>query len=228
MSKPQCDDLGRVCMHAVSGGVSGTALGLRPSVLVMQPTTLCNLNCRYCYLPDRGKRLVMPAAVNRAAAEAVARWRDSGHQVEVLWHAGEPLTVGVRTFEDLLADWPAGTLHHIQTNATLIDEAWCDLFHRHHVRVSASIDGPEHMNSGRVTRSGAPAWLRITAGITMLRRQGIPFDVLSVVQDPAPEVEALTRDPRTTRLGQSDGSRTPYGRPAEELMTDAHGGFHRR
>ncbi|MFF5955326.1 radical SAM protein [Streptomyces luteogriseus] len=175
-------------MHAVSGGVSGTALGLRPSVLVMQPTTLCNLNCRYCYLPDRGKRLVMSAAVNRAAAEAVARWRDSGHQVEVLWHAGEPLTVGVRKFEDLLADWPAGTLHHIQTNATLIDEAWCDLFQRHHVRVSVSIDGPEHMNTGRVTRSGDPAWLRITAGITMLRRQGIPFHVLSVVEDPAPEV----------------------------------------
>jgi uncharacterized protein len=46
-------------MHAVSGSASETTLGLRPSVLVMQPTTLCNLNCRYCYLPDRGKRLDM-------------------------------------------------------------------------------------------------------------------------------------------------------------------------
>lgn len=174
-------------MHSASSGDSGAALGLRPSVLVMQPTTLCNLNCRYCYLPDRGTRLDMPTAVNRAAAESVARWRDSGHQIGVLWHAGEPLAVGARKFEGLLSDWPPGTAHRIQTNATLIDEVWCDLFDRYHVQVSVSIDGPRGMNSGRVTRGGGPAWRRIAAGIAVLRRRGIPFHVLSVVRDPAPE-----------------------------------------
>lgn len=178
-------------MHAASSGDSGAALGLRPSVLVMQPTTFCNLDCRYCYLPDRAERLDMPATVNRAAAGAVARWRDSGHEVGVLWHAGEPLTVGVRKFGELLSDWPPGTAHQIQTNATLIDGAWCDLFDRYGVRVSVSMDGPRAMNADRVTRGGHPAWRRIAAGIAVLRSRGIPFHLLSVVRDPAPEVARL-------------------------------------
>ncbi|MCX4587457.1 radical SAM protein [Streptomyces sp. NBC_01481] len=174
-------------MRSASEEESGATLGMRPSLMVMQPTTLCNLDCRYCYLPDREKRLDMPAAVNRAAAEAAARWSDSGHRVEVLWHAGEPLTLGVRKFEELLSVWLPGTVHRFQTNATLIDDAWCDLFDRYRVQISVSVDGPEAMNLGRVTRAGAPAGRRIAAGIAVLVRRRIPFDVLSVLRDPSPE-----------------------------------------
>ena len=173
-------------MHSASGDEGGAILDLLPAVLVMQPTTLCNLDCRYCYLPDRKKRLDMSAAVNRAAAAAAARWSDSGHRVEVLWHAGEPLTVGVRKFEELLSAWLPGTIHRVQRNGTLIDDAWCDLFDRYRVQVSVSVDGPATMNLGRVTRAGAPAGQRIAAGTGMLVRRGIPFDVLSVLRDPSP------------------------------------------
>ncbi len=212
-----------MCVHSASDGDSGAALGLRPSVLVMQPTTLCNLDCRYCYLPDRAQRLNMSPAVNRAVVESVARWSDPAHQMEVLWHAGEPLTVGVRNFEDLLSEWPPGIAHHIQTNATLIDEAWCALFDRYHVRVSVSIDGPRGMNADRVTRGGGPAWRRIAAGIAVLRRHGTPFHMLSVVRDPAPEAarliyshacaigaEALGILPEETK--GSHGGRSPTGK----------------
>ncbi|MEU3921829.1 radical SAM protein [Streptomyces sp. NPDC029004] len=153
----------------------------------MQPTTLCNLDCKYCYLPYRHKRQDMPAAVQRAAAGAAARWTESGHRLEILWHAGEPLTVGVRKFGELLSAWPPRTVHRVQTNATLIDDAWCDLFDRYRVLVSVSIDGPGAMNGDRVTRVGAPAGRRIEAGTAALIRRGIPFDMLSVVRDPSPD-----------------------------------------
>jgi uncharacterized protein len=32
-------------------------------LVVLQPTTLCNLDCPYCYLPFRKKRLEMPVEV---------------------------------------------------------------------------------------------------------------------------------------------------------------------
>lgn len=57
--------------------------------LVMQPTSLCNLDCTYCYLPDRRSRRVMNAAVAQACAESIAL-QNSGHPVSVVWHGGEP------------------------------------------------------------------------------------------------------------------------------------------
>ena len=40
-----------------------------PSYVIMQPTTLCNLDCAYCYLPFRAADRIMPAAV--AATETI-------------------------------------------------------------------------------------------------------------------------------------------------------------
>src|SRR5262249_44789448 len=61
--------------------------------VVMQPTPFCNMDCRYCYLPDRlDKRRMTP----ELAALALQRVFDSGCADEVLevrWHAGEPLVV---------------------------------------------------------------------------------------------------------------------------------------
>ncbi|MDI5939907.1 radical SAM/SPASM domain-containing protein, partial [Micromonospora sp. DH15] len=34
-----------------------------PSYVVMQPTTLCNLDCAYCYLPMRAVVRRLPVAV---------------------------------------------------------------------------------------------------------------------------------------------------------------------
>ncbi|MEV7238140.1 hypothetical protein AB0N06_30590 [Streptomyces sp. NPDC051020] len=42
-----------------------------PSVVLMQPTTLCNLNCSYCYLPDRKVSRRMSVGVAQAVATGV-------------------------------------------------------------------------------------------------------------------------------------------------------------
>ena len=74
----------------------------------------------------------------------------------------------------------------MQTNATLIDDAWCEFFTEHRVRVSVSVDGPRERNGDRVTRGGKPAYDRIRRGIEALHRHGIPFSALCVVGDPRP------------------------------------------
>ena len=45
-----------------------------PSYVVMQPTTLCNLDCAYCYLPHPRARPRMPVAVAEAVAASVNPW----------------------------------------------------------------------------------------------------------------------------------------------------------
>ncbi|MEU9128204.1 radical SAM protein [Kitasatospora sp. NPDC048540] len=167
--------------------MSGNVFDLPPTTLVMQPGTFCNLDCRYCYLPDRATVRHLDPEVNRVVAEEAGRWAASGHRVEVLWHLGEPLAVGVARMGRLWSPWPQGTVHCVQTNGTLIDDRWCDLFSAHGVRVSVSSDGIAGMNADRVTRSGRPAERRIEAGLAVLTRRRVPFDLLSVVRTPTPE-----------------------------------------
>ncbi|MET0422420.1 MAG: cyclophane-forming radical SAM peptide maturase AmcB [Actinoplanes sp.] len=164
-------------------------ISAEPTYVVMQPTTLCNLDCSYCYLPFRQVDKRMPVEVARAVAGAVEDWAGSG-RFSVVWHGGEPLAAGRDHLAALIAPFGPEVEHHVQTNATLIDDAWCAFFTEHHMRVSVSVDGPEASNGDRVTRGGKPAYDRIVRGIEALRRHEIPFSALCVVGDPRPGVAA--------------------------------------
>jgi uncharacterized protein len=164
-------------------------ISAEPTYVVMQPTTLCNLDCSYCYLPFRRVDHRMPIEVARAVAEAVEPWSRS-NRFSVVWHGGEPLAAGREQLAALMAPFGPAVEHHVQTNATLIDDAWCEFFAEHGVRVSVSVDGPEACNSERVTRGGKAAYARILKGVEALRRHRIPFSALCVVGDPRPGIAA--------------------------------------
>ncbi|WVK83566.1 cyclophane-forming radical SAM peptide maturase AmcB [Dactylosporangium sp. AC04546] len=154
-----------------------------PGYVVLQPTTLCNLDCTYCYLPFRARNDRMSPAVAAAVAESVNPWAAADERFSVVWHGGEPLTAGRAALAELMAPF-AGVEHHVQTNATLIDDAWCEFFLEHRMRVSVSVDGPEELNAYRVNRGGAPAYRSVATGIETLKRHGVPFSALCVVSEP--------------------------------------------
>jgi uncharacterized protein len=156
-----------------------------PGCVVLQPTTLCNLACEYCYLPDRAFHRPMSEAVARATAEAVNPWAAGNPGFSVVWHGGEPLAAGRPVLASLMAPF-VGVEHDIQTNATLINDVWCEFFRENDVRVSISVDGPEILNANRVTRGSTPAYKRIMKGVAALRRHGVPFSALCVVNTPRP------------------------------------------
>ncbi|MGA6155028.1 cyclophane-forming radical SAM peptide maturase AmcB [Stenotrophomonas sp. NPDC087984] len=161
-----------------------------PSLLFAQPTTLCNLDCSYCYLPDRADARVMSPEVADAMVDGVRTWAEE-HPVRVLWHGGEPLTVGASRFTELLSRFPERGVHPIrhavQTNATLIDDTWCDVFERWAIDVSVSIDGPGEANGNRTDQRGRRTTERTLRGIDVLRRRGIAFDAIAVVSEPSAE-----------------------------------------
>src|SRR5690348_6722102 len=110
-------------------------------LLVLQPTPFCNLDCCYCYLPGRKERNRMDLATVSTVGEAVFGSGLCGDHLEVMWHAGEPLMVPRTWYEAAFARLEArrplglGLRHVMQTNATLIDDAWCALFLRYNVRL---------------------------------------------------------------------------------------------
>ncbi|HEY4472915.1 MAG TPA: hypothetical protein VGN21_17215, partial [Stellaceae bacterium] len=58
-------------------------------LLVVQPTPFCNIDCRYCYLPERSSRAVVaPDTLSNLFSQVFASgWvRDC---LSVVWHAGE-------------------------------------------------------------------------------------------------------------------------------------------
>ncbi len=172
----------------MSQGATGMhGINTVPSYVIMQPTTLCNLDCLYCYLPHRAADRRMSTDVADAVAATVNEWAVKADRFSVVWHGGEPLAAG-RDHLGALMERFTGVEHHVQTNATLIDDAWCEFFSARDVHIGLSIDGPRHLTAQRVLRGGGPAYDRIFRGIESLRRNGLPFAALCVVSDPTPEL----------------------------------------
>src|SRR3954464_8198758 len=74
-----------------------------PSYVIMQPTTLCNLDCAYCYLPHRAQDRRMPVTVAEAVAATVNDGAAAPPRFSVVWHGGEPLAAGREHLAALMA-----------------------------------------------------------------------------------------------------------------------------
>jgi uncharacterized protein len=150
-------------------------------LVVFQPTSFCNLNCDYCYVPGRRESARMSEAVIRAAASFIFALAPADQRsFQFLWHAGEPLVVGVpyyrRAFALIEAVTPPDALvtHTIQTNGTLITQSWCQFFREYGVRVGVSIDGPAALhNAHRRSWSGTGTHARVLEGCRLLREHEI-------------------------------------------------------
>jgi len=156
--------------------------------VVLQPTPFCNINCRYCYLPQRDAKTVMALETVIAIFEKIFAAGWASPYLTVIWHAGEPLVLPTSyyqaAFEAIETLRPSGIelRHSIQTNGMLIDREWCDLIKKWHIGVGVSVDGPRHMHdANRVTRAGKGTFDKTIAGIRLLRRENVPFHVITVL-----------------------------------------------
>ncbi|HYJ05325.1 MAG TPA: cyclophane-forming radical SAM peptide maturase AmcB [Chthoniobacterales bacterium] len=162
-----------------------SSLGYSLRNIVLQPTTRCNLDCSYCYLPFRDKNRRMSSATAEKVAEGL---KELATPVTIVWHGGEPLATGLKHFESIVQ--PFETLrvashveHVIQTNATLIDDGWCQLFRAYDFGVGISLDGPKHLNRNRVNWANHESFDRVIAGLERLKAHKIDFSVIAVVNE---------------------------------------------
>jgi uncharacterized protein len=160
----------------------------RIELLVIQPTPFCNIDCRYCYLPNRNSKAVVTLETlsNLFSQVFASGWTHDG--LSVIWHAGEPMVLPIGFYRsafrmiDALRPAGVGITHSFQTNGTLIDEPWCRFFAEEHINLGVSIDGPKRLHDrNRLTRSGRGTFDKTIAGIRLLRRHDVPFHVISVL-----------------------------------------------
>jgi len=161
-------------------------------LLVVQPTPFCNLDCDYCYLPNRDDRSRLSLEILELAVERVLDSPFFDGPFTLLWHAGEPLTAGIAFYDQASVligsilerrGLPADTVGQaIQTNATVVDQAWCECFRRNDIHVGVSMDGPAFLHDAhRRTRTGLGSHAATMRGVEWLKRCEIPFHVISVL-----------------------------------------------
>lgn len=167
-------------------------------LVILQGTPFCNLNCSYCDLSADSRRMKLrmsPELIDRTFTELFT----SGllaREVMVVWHSGEPLTLPPDYYERAIEQIEAlkerhhandvSIVYDIQTNAVLIDEAWCALFkrHEHHLKVGLSCDGPASLHDAYRTNWGGKAThAKVVRGMDLLAAHGISYKVIAVVTE---------------------------------------------
>jgi uncharacterized protein len=147
-------------------------------LVIVKVAERCNLDCPYCFMyhgADQSwrERPKFLSAKNRAllidrCVEHLDAHPTAGVTIEL--HGGEPLLLGKARMREFLDEvrWrlPERTSLCLQTNGTLIDEEWIDLFEEHHVRWGVSSDGPPAIHDQyRRTHGGRPTAARVEAAI---------------------------------------------------------------
>lgn len=163
----------------------------KADIVIIQPTPFCNINCRYCYLPDRSsnKRIAISTVSRIAKAFFASPFvPEAPDKVTFLWHAGEPLTVPISFYQEafqVINDAnieKKAVIQSIQTNGTLINQKWCDFFKENNVSVGVSIDGPQEVhNANRVDKKGQGTFEQTIRGIRLLQKNDIPVRIIMVV-----------------------------------------------
>ena len=98
-------------------------------------------------------------------------------EVTIAWQGGEPTLMGLPFFRHVVALAESyrrpdqRLLHTVQTNGTLLDEAWAEFFADKGFLVGISIDGPGELHDKlRVDKRGQPTLERVLRGLEFLRR----------------------------------------------------------
>ena len=135
--------------------------------LVLKVTKGCNLRCEYCYVMNKdlheGQFIdfeLYKKIIDAVVLDRLKSTQGKNEDFNLTFHGGEPTTINKTRFFQMCEYardkfFKAG-LHlslSIQTNLTLIDEEWCQLFNRFNVAVGASWDGTGPANEARTDKS---------------------------------------------------------------------------
>ena len=186
------------------------------NLVIIQPTSFCNLNCSYCYLPDRALRNELDVELIDPIFRRIFESPFVGESFTVCWHAGEPLAMPLAYYAEVFERIDAASRRYnhthaqivqsLQTNAVPINQAWCDFFLLHNVQVGVSIDGPDFVHDAhRKTRGGQGSHAAAMRGVELLKKNNIPFNVIAVVSesslDYADEIYSFFVDNDMTDVG---------------------------
>ena len=110
--------------------------------------------------------------------------------VHFIWHGGESTVLPLAFYRKALTvqamyQRPGQIVQNtIQTNGTRITPSWARFLKANQFRVGISLDGPAEMHDReRRYVDGRGSFIDVVGAFAILRRQGVPFQVLMVVNE---------------------------------------------
>jgi uncharacterized protein len=176
----------------VLGGAPGGTPRIE-SLLIKPVSGLCNLDCSYCFYLDREADPYRDLPSRRMSLETLERLVDtwlfySFPSSTFAFQGGEPTLAGVEFYQALVdlqkryGRDGQSVSNSIQTNAVLLDDRWCALFAEYNWLVGVSLDGPESVHDlYRRNKAGHTSWKQVMAGVDLLRRHKVDFNILCVL-----------------------------------------------
>ena len=155
---------------------------------------VCNLDCTYCYYLEKenlysqqkGQNFRMPDDVLEAFISQYIASQPT-QEVHFAWQGGEPTLLGIDYFKKIVALQAKHArgrhiFNALQTNGTLLDDAWGKFLAQNNFLVGLSIDGPQSIHDAhRVDKGGKPSFDRVMRGLGYLKKHGVQFNTLTVV-----------------------------------------------
>jgi len=150
---------------------------------VLKVHSRCNLACDYCYMyemADQGWRnqpAFMPKSALTRACQQIA---DHAHRfnlrrVSIVLHGGEPLLAGPHGINAIaqqiteIVGAVCAVDFGLQTNGTLLNEQFLEVFHRWNIKIGVSLDGDQSGNDRhRRYRSGRGSHDKVARGLRLL------------------------------------------------------------
>jgi len=155
---------------------------------------VCNLECAYCfYLP---KEAMYPQASFRMSDELLESFThqyiqdQQAPEITFAWQGGEPTLMGLEFYRKAMEYQrkyhQAGQKinNSLQTNATLLDDEWCQFFRQNNFLLGVSLDGPKELHDAyRLDKGGQPTFERVMRGINLLQKHRVEFNILACVNN---------------------------------------------
>lgn len=184
------NDIIKVLIYETKQFLGGKMKNL--NLLIKPASSSCNLRCRYCFYYDvaDNREVKNYGIMNDDTLENMVKkvFDDVEYSANFAFQGGEPTMAGIEFFEKFHKFVEKYNIKKIivnfslQTNGTLLNKKWLELFKKHNYLIGLSLDGNKEMHDTfRIDAKGEGTFSRVLKAAKMMKKAEVEFNILCVV-----------------------------------------------
>lgn len=184
------NDIIKVLIYETKQFLGGKMKNL--NLLIKPASSSCNLRCRYCFYYDvaDNREVKNYGIMNDDTLENMVKkvFDDVEYSANFAFQGGEPTMAGIEFFEKFhkfVEKYNTKKIivnFSLQTNGTLLNKKWLELFKKYNYLIGLSLDGNKEMHDTfRIDAKGEGTFSRVLKAAKMMKKAEVEFNILCVV-----------------------------------------------